>query len=151
MSRDLPFLLRVGKATLLIAVIGAVGGVIGGIAVATVVLIAVGFVTGEQLSNTIWSSLPAVLSVTTGLGALYGSVLGPLYAWTMLRRAPLWRAIGETAVAATIGVGAGVGLASMLPYAVFIMPVLLSTAAAVRLRFEMRHSHERPALSRDHP
>jgi hypothetical protein len=68
------------------------------------------------------------------VGAGYGTVLGRLYSWTLLRRVPLWRAIIEPAIVAAITVGAVLELGVPADWLLFGAPVLTSALAAVRLR-----------------
>ena len=90
-------------ATLHVALLGAAGGALGG-----VLLAAIGVLTefgrpGSYLAYGLTFDIAALIA--SCCGAIAGAVLGPLYAWTLLRRAPLWRVIGETAFAAALGAG----------------------------------------------
>lgn len=71
--------------------------------------------------------------VSSAIGAAFGVVLGPAFAWTLLRRVPLWRAIGETALAAAIG--AGVAFVYPIVVTPFVAALSASTGAAFRLRY----------------
>ncbi len=130
---------KILKVTGLIAMLGAVGGALGGVVIATIM------VAGAVISGSPdpWPGL-AVYGMITGtaslVGAGFGVVLGPLFAWTLLRRAPLWRAIGETALAAALGAGLSLELLPVFsfldPFKVpFVAALLASSAAAVRLRY----------------
>lgn len=131
-------ILRALQATGIVAAIGAVGGAIGGFAIAAGVMVHDVFFfegrSGGTLDNLV--TFFQISGITMSFGALYGVVLGPLYAWTMLRRAPLWRAIGETAAAAAVGFG--FGLFNHWMYSELVLPVLFSFAAAARLHVELR-------------
>jgi hypothetical protein len=122
---------RILAITAGLAAAGAVvGGVIGGLLVSLLMLLhgpgrweAIGFLAG------------------TGFGAEVGFVLAPIAAWTLMRRVPLWRAIGETAIGTTIG--AGIGLVLQPDFRVMALsPLVLGligfAAAALRLRLFYR-------------
>ena len=85
------------RITAIVAALGAVGGAVGGIVIAAVVAVS-GGLRG-------WEMFRIAVVIASLFGAVGGMVLGPLYAWTLLRRAPLWRAITETAFAAAVTVG----------------------------------------------
>jgi len=122
---------RILAITAGLAAAGAVvGGVIGGLLVSLLMLLhgpgrweAIGFLAG------------------TGFGAEVAFVLAPIAAWTLMRRVPLWRAIGETAIGTTIG--AGIGLVLQPDFRVMALsPLVLGligfAAAALRLRLFYR-------------
>lgn len=76
------------------------------------------------------SGLTAISAV---FGAVYGTVLGPALGWLFMRAVPLWRAIGETAFAAALGVGVALATSGW-GNAVLAYPLVGATLAAVRLR-----------------
>jgi hypothetical protein len=122
---------RIVAVTAGLAAAGAlVGGVLGGLLVSLLMLFegparweAIGFLAGA------------------GFGAEVGFVLAPIAAWTLMRRVPLWRAIGETAIGTTVG--AGIGLMLQPSFRVIMLsPIVLGVvgfaAAALRLRLFYR-------------
>ena len=117
----------------MVAALGAIGGAVGGIVIAAVVALSGGVHDLETFRT--------VVVIAALCGALTGIVLGPLYAWTLLRRAPLWRAITETAFAAGLTVGLIFGLHPPWPWNDWLLlgpaTVISSAAAATRLRFEV--------------
>ena len=122
---------RAFRATGIVALLGAFGGALGGVALGFGILVWDVIGRGHSLQP---EGIGMITLMTVGVGSAYGMVLGPLFAWTMLRRAPLWRAIMEPAAAAAITV------VTMLPLksgavGLFLLPVLVSAAAAFRLRF----------------
>ncbi len=127
---NLPSVLRI---TAMVAALGAVGGALGGIVIAAVVAVSGGIRDLEMFRT--------VVVIASLCGAVGGTVLGPLYAWTLLRRAPLWRAITETAFAAGVTVGLIFGLHLPWPWNDWLLlggaTVMSSAAAAARLRFEV--------------
>ncbi|MCC7001319.1 MAG: hypothetical protein IT357_04110 [Gemmatimonadaceae bacterium] len=133
-------------ATALVAALGAIGGALGGLLIATIALLAE---LGAPTSvNVVQPNFGFAALLGAIWGAAAGAILGPVFAWTLLRRAPLWRAVGETAFAAALGTGLVVafvpGEAWLLVGA--LVPSLL---AALRLRREVRMMPEsaRPQLS----
>jgi hypothetical protein len=119
-----------------VALLGLAGGVLGGLVTAGLVS-AIVFVNGGWLDFT-FGALGTIVLAASGLGAAYGVVLGPLLGWTLMRRVPLGRAIGETALLAACGVEiAMVGLLPM-PFGILLLPVVLAGAGALRLRYVYR-------------
>ena len=121
------------KVTAIVAALGAVGGAAGGIVIAAVVAVSV------HLPN--WETFRIAAVVASLFGAVGGTVLGPLYAWTMLRNAPLWLAITETAFAAAVTVGLIFAWHPPWPWNDWLLlggaTLVSSAAAATRLRFEV--------------
>ncbi len=121
---------RALTVTAIVAALGGVAGAIGG----GLIMAAIDIVASGGVRPSL-ESLP-FYGVATAIGFVHGLVLGPVLAWAALRTAPLWRAIGETAVAASIGAavaifsGAGIPLASL-------GALVAASAAAGRLRLEM--------------
>ena len=126
---------RVLGVTGLVALLGAAGGALGGIVIASIVQVHAA-VTAPP-GSTLQPPFLAITMFAAAFGATFGLVLGPLYAWSLLRRVPLWRAIGETALAAAIGAGGGFVLFATTS-APFAGALALSAAAAVRLRISHR-------------
>ncbi len=129
----------IAKVTGIVAALGAVGGAIGGAIIS-------GFVSLPRLWTELVIMPPfwAILVYTSFWGAAAGIVLGPILAWTLLRRAPLWRAVTETALATAIGVGVVFALSA--PFAAFVGALTLAPlAAALRLRHEVRERRSLPA------
>lgn len=136
--------MRVMLTTVIVAGLGALGGALGGGLVA-LAMVTEGMLDPVSRAEIDRSDIEFITSITVVVGATFGVVLGSLFAWTLLRRAPLWRAIGETALAAALGVGIGF----LIPwgYALFVVPILTSTAAALRLRLEMGRKQLPAAMS----
>jgi len=126
----LPNILRI---TAIVAALGAVGGAVGGIVIAAVVGVSGGFPN--------WGTFSTATVIASVCGAVGGTVLGPFYAWTLLKRAPLWRAITETAFAAAVTVGLIFAWLPPWPWNDWLLlggaTVVSSAAAATRLRFEV--------------
>lgn len=88
--------------TAALAAVGAVvGALVGAVAIAFVELLEVGSIDPAS---------PLVLGAAL-IGGVAGVFLGPLVAWTTMRRAPIWKAIAGTAAGATIGLIVGYLLA----------------------------------------
>ena len=118
---------RVLAVTAIVALAGGVAGAIGG----GLIMAAIDLATGGPAAFD-WNDL-SFYGVATGLGFVHGLVLGPVLAWAFLRDTPLWRAIGETAVAASIG--AAVAIFSGLSLVVASVSALAAAGlAATRLR-----------------
>jgi hypothetical protein len=126
---------RVLRVTTIVALLGAVGGALGGIVIASIVQVHA--VVTAPPGPTVQPPFLAIAMFAAAFGATFGLVLGPLYSWSLLRRVPLWRAIGETALAAAIGAGGGFVL-SAATSAPFAGALVLSAAAALRLRVAHR-------------
>ncbi len=130
MQRDT--VLRVVRATGIVALLSAIGGAIGG-AVLGVGIALHAVITGGFPENV--TDFVAGIGVGSGVfGAAYGLVLGPFYSWTLLRHVPIWRAIIEPAAVAALTVGAVFILRVPSTWLVFAAPVLTSGLAAIRLR-----------------
>lgn len=129
-------MLRALRATGVVAAVGAAAGVLGGMLVAALI-------GAMMLADKAPSEGPGlgeigfILGVSSLFGAAFGLVLGPLLGWTLMRRVPLGRAVGETAFAAAVGVGVSF-MAPLGPFAIFFYPVIAATLAALRLRFAYR-------------
>lgn len=135
--------LRAMLATVIVSGLGALGGVLGGVFVA-LTFVTHGILDPASRAQIDRSDIEFITYMSVLFGATFGVVLGPLFGWTLLRRAPLGGAIGETALAAAIGVG----LSQLVPwgYALFLFPILSSTAAALRLRAEMARRSSEPSV-----
>jgi hypothetical protein len=134
---------KILRAFLLVAALSAVGGVLGGIAVAGLLLAM--FAAPGGSGGLDLSTAAAITLYSCGFGAAFGVVLGPALGWAFMRRVPLGRAIGETAFAAACGVGVAF-IWPVTPFAPFVMPVLAATAAALRLRYVHRRRPDSETL-----
>lgn len=78
-------------------------------------------------------------------GSLTGPILAPLTAWSVMRRVPLWRAIGEPAIGTVLGSFAGSVAASLLNagLAWSILSALLGFIVAV-LRLGVAYDAQAP-------
>jgi hypothetical protein len=115
----------------IVALAGGVAGAAGG----GLIMAAIDIATGSPFkldANTI-----AFYAFAKGIGFAHGFVLGPVLAWTFLRDAPLWRAVGETALAASIAGGVAI-LAGLSIFAASGAAILASGLAAIRLRRSLR-------------
>jgi hypothetical protein len=123
---------RVVAVTLSIALVGAViGGVVG-----LIVFFVWRF---PLLANT--RTLPVA---GAAYGAMLGSVLAPITAWTFLRRVPIGKALMHATIGTTIGTVLGLildrtGGGSIAFFPAGLAGALLGfLAAAIRLRFATR-------------
>lgn len=133
MQRD--DVLRGVKVTGIVALLGAVGGALGGALIGVVLGIAALIFDGvPDKELDLLSGIGVISAMSAVVGAGYGTVLGPLYSWTLLRRVALWRAIIEPAIVAAITVGAVLALLVPSVWLLYGAPVLTSALAAVRLR-----------------
>lgn len=85
---------RLVVVTSVVALLGGVAGAVGG----ALVLAAMSVVAGSPMHGLLE---PAFFGVAGLIGFVHGAVLGPALTWALMRDVPLWRAIGETAVAAS--------------------------------------------------
>ncbi len=85
---------RLLVVTSVVALLGGAAGAVGG----ALVLAAISLVAGSPLHGLL---APAFFGVAGLIGFVHGAVLGPVLTWALMRDVPLWRAIGETAVAAS--------------------------------------------------
>ena len=125
----------------LVAILGLAGGVVGGLLVAALVS-GIVLVNGGSRDFSI-GSLGFIALVSSGFGAAYGVVLGPLLGWVFMRRVPIGRAIGETALLAACGVELAMVGALPAPFGIFGLPVLLASMGALRLRYVYREKTAR--------
>jgi hypothetical protein len=123
------------RTTAVVAVLGAIGGALGGVVIAAAVTAR--SVVSRGVDDLALGEVLMVTGLVAGFGAAYGIVLGPALSWAFMRHVPLGRAIGETAFAAALGVGAAfvfpIGGASVLVY-----PVFAALLAAMRLTYVSR-------------
>jgi hypothetical protein len=124
--------LGVLRATSIVALLGAAGGALGGVVVAAG-LIATSLVRRWLGADIVVADTIFLTAISAGFGAAYGVVLGPALGWLFMRSVPLWRAIGETAFAAALGVGVALAIPGW-GLAVLVYPMIGATLAAVRLR-----------------
>jgi hypothetical protein len=125
---------RTWQVTAALSAIGVVAG-----AIAAVVL--------TKLGNVIAGAPhpPPIVVYTWNVGAfaVMGAVFSPVIAWSMLRRAPLWRAVVEPALGGVVGTVIGMLFAP----AYFPVIILLSTlGASWRLSHAFRPRESRPAI-----
>ena len=85
---------RLVVVTSVVALLGGVAGAVGG----ALILAAMSLVVGSPLHGI---QDAAFFGVAGLIGFVHGAVLGPVLTWALMREVPLWRAIGETAVAAS--------------------------------------------------
>lgn len=120
--------------TALLAGLGGVFGAVAGIALTFL---------GNVISG--YSVPPGVdiYATNAGILAAIGAVGGPVAAWTLLRRVPLWRAVAEPAGAALL---AGVGAMVLAPGLFLPAVVVVGVTAAVRLHFAFAGEEGTPPL-----
>ena len=129
----------IGRVAAITGLLGVLGGVAGALGGALVMAVATRLNGGPEIP------LLSLLGAAGVVGFTFGVVVGPTLGWTLLRRVPLWRAVGETAAAAGIAVTVALVLDGG-PLAIFGWPAAASLAAALRLRW----SHSRtPLLPRE--
>ena len=110
-----------------LAVTGAVvGGVLGAVAMALVVMI-------RDVRVFALTGTEALIAGAT-FGVVAGAILAPIAAWTLMRSVPLWRAIGEPAIGTTLGAAIATLLAPVGVAGPIFGGILGFIAAAVRLR-----------------
>jgi hypothetical protein len=124
---------RIVGVTGLLALLGGFAGALGGLVIA----IGSSFAINAGLDA---ADVLEIVSFASGIGAGVGVIAGPALSWTLLRRVPIWRAIGETALAA--GIGAAVTL--VLNGSVWSM-IGWSVAAATLAALRLRRSHRSKA------
>ena len=115
--------------------LGALGGLAGALG-GMLLMLGISIVLNAPLSPR--ALLPAFgFAAMIGFGV--GVVGGPVLTWLFLRRTPIWRAIGETAL--------GAGLATAIAFPFVLGPWMLTasalggaTLAALRLRHASRKS-----------
>lgn len=134
-------LLAVLRATSIVALLGAIGGALGGLVVAGG-LVATALVRRWTGLDLVVTDTIGLTAVSAGFGAAYGVVLGPALGWLFMRAVPLWRAIGETAFAAALGVGVAVAIPGWGP-SILVYPIVAAAVAAVRLRLVSDHVAQR--------
>lgn len=123
------------KITAALAGLGALGGAVSGVVLTYLGNIISGYPVTPGIDVYAWN-----VGIMVGLGAVFG----PPFAWTALRRVPLWRTLLEPAVA---GILTSVGAMLFLPEALF--PLLVPAAifaAAGRLAFVYRDRSGGPSL-----
>jgi hypothetical protein len=137
---------RIIGVTSFVAALGAIGGAMGGVLIVLLLTLLSAVSDAAGLFNNSWFWSWEVALTASGVGAAAGVVLGPLFAWTLLRNAPLWRAVGETAFASAIGYGLSLAVGGMaLPAGLSVVgniaaPLVFPVLAALRLRHEVNKS-----------
>lgn len=128
---------RIGRIIAVTALLAALGGVAGGLG-GLLIVAAVALLTRSGAGG-----LFVALEIGSAIGFVFGLLAGPTLAWAMLRRAPIWRAIGETALAA--------GMASTLAMVMswnLIQSVWWAGAASLAAAFRLRYAYRLPRESR---
>jgi hypothetical protein len=116
---------RVAAVTGSLALLGAVASA----GVVVVLQLGLGLVIDRSLLTL------RALAGGAGVGALCGAAFGPAVSWTLLRAAPIGRAVIETSVGAAVGVAAAIAIPVVGLVPVFGIALAGAIAAAVRLRF----------------
>ena len=138
--------MRLGRVVVVTLSIAAVGAVIGG-----VVGLMVFLVWGLPLLS---DGLPLD---GAGYGAMLGSVLAPITAWTFLRRVPLGKSLLHATIGTTIGtvlglVVARLGFTSIAFFPAGLIGALVGfLAAAIRLRFVTRTTATEAGIQSSRP
>lgn len=128
---------RIGRIIAVTALLAALGGVAGGLG-GLLIVAAVALLTRSGTGG-----LLVVVEIGSAIGFGFGLLAGPTLAWAMLRRAPIWRAIGETALAA--------GMASTLAMVMswnLVQSVWWAGAASLAAAFRLRYAYRAPRDSR---
>jgi hypothetical protein len=126
------------RRLLITASIAGVGALTGAAAATTLNFVSAVVIQGSDPSGLVFYHWKP------GAFAVAGAIAAPLLAWSVLRRAPVWRVVAEPAAAATVAAIATLALAPwMMPIAV---PVA-AAAAVARLRWATakRRSRALPA------
>lgn len=121
---------RLLVVTSVVGLLGGAAGAVGG----ALVLAAMSLVAGSPLHGLLQ---PAFFGVAGLIGFVHGAVLGPVLTWALMRDVPLWRAIGETAVAAS-AVAAVVMFSGFSLIAASAGAFAAALLAAGRLKFSAR-------------
>lgn len=135
---------RFSSVTLGLVLAGAVVGALCGIAaLAPFALVRLLHPSPDDNFYSVWDVVPWAATV----GSVLGAVLGPVLAWGLLRRAPLWRVVRDLAIGSVCGASVGwtfarapwmprVGLAVLL-----LGGVLGAVVAGILLRRRVRDVH----------
>jgi hypothetical protein len=110
-----------------IALLGGLAGAVGG----ALSMLAITMLTGLGSADAVFFGVAGMI------GFAHGVVLGPSLAWLLLRKVPLWRAIGEPAVVAS-AVASVVIVAGFSLYAASAGALGAAALAALRLRAASR-------------
>jgi hypothetical protein len=89
-----------------------------------------------------------IVGIAAEVGFIFGVVAGTSLGWLLLRRVPIWRAVGETALAA----GCAALLALLLDAGLFgllALPASASLLAAFRLRWSHASRFGEPRIAAD--
>lgn len=139
MDKHIAPLSKVSLRTL-VTVTGSLALLGGGAGAAVAVAVVVGLGVGLESLRLTWQAVAG----SAGLGALCGATFGPLLAWTLLRQAPIGRAVLETAAGAAIGAAVAIALPVSGVAGLLGMAAVGALAAAVRLRLAMRRRSRSP-------
>ena len=118
---------RVLAVTGLLALLGGLAGALGGAVLAVGLLAVIGEMPSGEILRGIFGT-----SALVGFGV--GVIAGPLLSWTLLRRAPIWRAIGEPALGAGLGAAVAMAVTDVGFWPTIAAAVASATLAALRLR-----------------
>jgi hypothetical protein len=125
---------RIAAVTASLSAIGALVGAVLGMLTITALLLA----TGDPRS---FDGASEILMVGAGLGGLFGFILAPVAAWTLMRDVPIWRAVLETTLGTALGIAVG-HLAAADPGDAMLWPLPFAltgfAVAALRLRLTRR-------------
>jgi hypothetical protein len=125
---------RINPVRVVTVTLGLVGaGAVAGALVAMTTFAAATLVLGE-LSNISWRGFLFVGAV----GGAFGLTLGPLVAWTLLRKVPLGKAVLFPSLGAAVGSAIGLALSPLTPLAVFVGGVIGMLVPAVWLWLKHR-------------
>jgi len=106
-------LTRIVDVTAALAVAGAIGGAVSGV----VIVALLGAFKGISISGPFILGAVITLTAAGGVGALIGLFVAPLFAWGVLRRVPLGKALLMTTIGTVIGAVLGESFWPFNPYA----------------------------------
>lgn len=78
--------------------------------------------------------------------AIGGAIVIPILAWFLMRRVPLWRAVVEPTIGASIGILAGLASIPLLDPPLIIHPICF-LAGTIGAALRLRYAHRSPAAA----
>jgi hypothetical protein len=133
---------RILTVTAALALLGALGGALGGLLLFGLVGLVVAVLGVPMNSNVgIWQAI----AVASAAGGVCGILAAPILSWTVLREVPIWRSAGETALVAGFSTMAALVLLAVNPLVGLAVPISATMLAAARLRWSYRRRRNREA------
>src|SRR5581483_10025402 len=133
---------RIITVTVVLGIIGALAGVLGALVVTAIFAVVGG-------SAVVAHSFTWLVRTATLTGAAAGIVIGTSLTWFALRAAPVWRASGEPALAASVVAAVVLARQGSVPLALgFALLAALVAAARLKIAFRDRASVGRTQSAR---